>query len=140
MKKWMKLMAVAGCFGLVFSGISAQAAERPATGAEKAAMTQSMFVCPDCHTMALKAGKCPMCQKEMTETHLLGVKDGNALLCACGPTCKCDVSGMKDGKCACGKEVMKISAKGMYVCPKGCPEISDKPGTCACGEVMKKVE
>jgi hypothetical protein len=108
---------------------------------KKAAMAQEVYVCADCHVLSTKAGKCPMCGKEMTAQHLLGVKDGEALLCACGPGCKCDAMGMKDGKCACGKEVKKMSAKGMYVCPQGCPMISDKAGKCpGCGEEMKKVE
>jgi len=73
--------------------------------------------------------------------HLLGTtKDGMALVCACGADCKCDAMGMKDGKCACGKEVMRVSAKGMYVCPSGCPSMSDMPGKCPCGMEMKKVE
>jgi hypothetical protein len=107
---------------------------------KKAAMTQSVYACPDCHTMAMKAGLCPMCKKDMQQSHLLGTKDGQALVCACGAGCNCDVKGAKDGKCACGKDVVKVSARGMYVCPMGCPEISDKPGMCACGMEMKKVE
>ena len=106
-----------------------------------AAMAQEVYACADCHVLGLKAGKCPMCGKEMTEQHLLGVKDGEALMCACGAGCKCDAMGMKDGKCACGKEVAKASAKGMFVCPKGCPVMSDKAGKCpGCGEEMKKAE
>jgi hypothetical protein len=104
------------------------------------AMTQSVYVCPECHVMALEAGQCSMCGKDLQEMHLLGIKNGKALLCSCPAGCKCDAAGMKDGKCACGKEVKKMSAKGMYVCPKGCPEISAKPGVCLCGEKMKKVK
>jgi hypothetical protein len=104
------------------------------------AKTNVVYVCPDCHMMALSAGKCHMCKKDMTQMHLLGTKDGMALMCGCGADCKCDAKGIKDGKCACGKEVMKVSAKGMYVCPMGCAEISAMPGKCACGMEMKKVE
>ena len=76
----------------------------------------------------------------MKAMHVLGVKGGNALLCSCGAPCKCDAAGIKNGKCACGKKVNKMSAKGMYVCAEGCPEIADKPGKCACGKELKKVE
>jgi rRNA maturation protein Nop10 len=115
--------------------------EKAKTMEKKEAMTQAVYVCPDCHMMALKEEKCPMCGKEMQKSHVLGTKDGEALICACGAGCTCDAKGMKDGKCACGKDVMKVSAKGMYVCPEGCPDISAKAGKCPhCGKEMKKVE
>jgi hypothetical protein len=112
----------------------------PCMAKQHKAVTNVVYVCPDCHVMALSAGKCPMCQKDMTKMHLLGTKDGMAMMCGCGSDCKCDAKGIKDGKCACGKEVVKVSAKGMYVCPMGCAEISAMPGKCACGMEMKKVE
>ena len=105
----------------------------------KAAMTDAVYGCPDCHAVAMKAGKCK-CGKEMAQRRLLGVKDGQALLCDCPADCKCDAKGVKDGKCACGQEVKKASCKGMYCCSMGCPKMSDKPGKCACGMDMKKCE
>jgi len=105
----------------------------------KAAMTQSVYVCPDCHAVAMKAGKCK-CGKELVQKHLLGVKDGQALLCDCPAGCKCDAKGVKNGKCACGKEVKTASCKGLYCCSMGCPKVSDKPGKCACGMGLKKCE
>jgi hypothetical protein len=126
------------------AGAMAQAAaggdEKEATAAKAPAMTKAVYVCPDCHTMSMTAGKCAKCEKEMKAMHVLGTKDGQALLCACGADCKCDAKDMKEGKCGCGKDVVKMSAKGMYVCPMGCAEISDKAGKCACGMEMKKVE
>ena len=107
---------------------------------KKAAMAQSVYVCPDCHTMTLKAGSCAMCKKDLQQMHLLGTKDGQAMVCACGSGCKCDAKGMKDSKCACGKDVMSVSAKGMYDCCMGCPDMSDNPGKCACGMDMQKCE
>jgi len=108
---------------------------------KKAAMAQSIYVCPDCHTMAMKEGKCTGCGKDMVMSHILGVKDGEAMVCACHAGCKCDAKEMKDGKCGCGKEVGKVSLKGMYVCPSGCPLVSEKAGNCAgCGKELKKVE
>jgi rRNA maturation protein Nop10 len=108
---------------------------------KKEAVSQAVYVCPDCHTMALKEEKCPKCGKELEKSHLLGTKNGEALICACGADCKCDAKGMKDGKCACGKDVKMMSVKGMYVCPEGCPVISEKAEKCPhCGKEMKKVE
>ena len=141
MKRVMDLIVAVSCVSLLAGSFYAAAEEQPGVVAEKkAAVTQSVFICTDCNTMALKAGKCAKCQKEMAERHVLGVKDGNALLCDCGATCKCDASNMKDGKCGCGKEVRKVSVKGMYICADGCPEIADKQGKCACGKDLKKVE
>lgn len=105
-----------------------------------AGMTRSIHACADCHVLVVQPGKCPMCQKETARLHVLGVKDGNAMLCACPDCCQCVAAGIKDGKCACGKEVKTVSAKGLYVCPDGCQEITDKPGTCMCGKAMTKVE
>lgn len=108
------------------------------------ATTQAVYVCPACHTMAMEAGKCTMCGKDMVQKHMLGMKDGKALVCDCEADCKCDAKGMKDGKCSCGKEVQTMSVKGMYVCAceggKCCSTISDKPGKCACGHDLKKAE
>jgi hypothetical protein len=138
---------VAGCLlgacGAIYARGSKPHAEHPGampSAEKKAAMTQSVDVCPDCETMALKAGKCEKCGKEMVQKHVLGTKDGKAMLCDCAAGCKCDAKGMKDGKCACGKDVKTVSCKGMYCCKMGCPEVSDKPGKCACGMEMKKCE
>jgi len=45
-------------------------------------------------------------------------------------------------KCSCGKDIVKASVKGKYVCSgdTGCPMISDKPGKCACGKDLKLAE
>ena len=137
----MSLVVAACCFGLMSGALRVTAEEKTETAADKkAAVTQSVFVCPHCHTMAMKAGKCGTCEKEMKEKHVLGVKDGNAMLCACEKNCACNAAGMKDGKCGCGKVVKTVSAKGLYVCAAGCPDIEDKPGKCVCGKELKKVE
>jgi hypothetical protein len=109
--------------------------------AHAAVMSKSLFACPDCHTTAMEAGKCAKCGKDMKEMHVLAVKDGKAMLCACGADCKCDAKSMKDGKCSCGKDVTEANLSGMYVCPAGCPVISAKAGACGgCGKELKKVE
>jgi hypothetical protein len=133
------LMGVATLVGVC--GTASALEEKPSKTSEKqAAAGQSVYACPDCHAMALKAGACPTCKKEMSKMHLLGTKDGQATVCTCNADCKCDAKGVKDGQCACGKPVQMIRAKGMYVCPMGCPKISAKAGKCACGMDMKKVE
>lgn len=140
--KIRSIIAMAAVFA--FSGMLYVQAEEATTNApppakEKPAMTESVYVCPACHFTALKPGTCA-CGKELVKMHLLGVKDGQAVLCACGAECNCDFKGVKDGKCACGMEVKMASMKGLYACPKGCPVVSDKPGKCACGEEMKQCE
>lgn len=141
MKKLVSLVIAACCAGLMTGTLRVIAEEKAGTAAEKkAAVAQSVFVCPHCHTLALKTGKCDTCEKELKQTHVLCVKDGNALCCGCGSDCKCSAADMKDEKCGCGKAVTKVSVKGKYVCAGGCPEIADKPGTCACGKELKKVE
>ena len=110
---------------------------------KKVDAAKAVYVCPDCHTMAMAEGKCSKCGMEMKQMHLLGVKDGKVTVCACGADCKCDATTVKDGKCSCGKEVMTMSAKGMYVCACGgkcCSTISDKPGKCSCGADLKKAQ
>lgn len=140
MKKVMSLVIAFCCTGLLTGALRVNAEDTAGAAAEKKAAAQCVFVCPSCHTLALKAGKCSTCEKEMKGAHVLCVKDGSAMCCGCGETCKCNAAGMKDGKCGCGEKVVQVSVKGKYVCAEGCPEIADKPGKCACGKELKKVE
>ena len=141
MRKSKGLVMAACCVSLVAGAFRAVAEDQPAAVAEKkATVAQSVFVCPDCQALALKAGKCAKCDKELAKQHVLGVKDGQALLCACSTVSKPTAENLKDNKCGCGKEVKKMSMKGMYVCADGCPQIADGPGKCACGKDLKKVE
>lgn len=139
MKRTMSLMVALCCFGLGIAAFSVTAEETAGT-AKKACKMQSVFACPGCKGMAAVAGTCTKCEKTMAEKHVLGVKDGEAMVCDCPATCTCNAAGVKDDKCGCGKPVMKMSAKGMCVCPSGCPKISDKAGKCPCGKELKKVE
>ena len=139
----MKILTIA--FGLLMTGAVLSFCEADqltwkAPTVKPVAISQQVYVCPDCLMIALKAGKCEKCSKELQEKHLLGTKDGQALLCDCGAGCKCDAKGVQDGRCACGKDVLMRSCKGLYCCPMGCPVISDKPGKCACSMELKKVE
>lgn len=151
-KRFEMKIHLAVVFGLAMAGsvLTAQAGgsldpmapAAPSVAKEHvAAMMQPVYVCPDCEMMAMKAGKCAMCGKDMMPSHVLGIKDGKAMVCGCGAGCNCDAKSMKDGKCGCGKDVGKASLKGLYVCPAGCPVFSDKPGNCGgCGKMMKKCE
>jgi hypothetical protein len=129
----MLLAAVVAVGLLAAAGTGAQAED-------KAAVTEFVYACPDCHVVELAAGKCSKCEKDLKKAHLLGVKEGQALLCGCGPGCKCDAKGVKGDQCECGKDIKKASVKGMYVCVNGCPEISKAAGTCACGKELVKAE
>jgi len=142
MNKMLSLMVAMGCVCLGFAGLRVIAADAPAGAAteKKACMMQSVFVCADCKGMAAKAGKCVKCEKELAEKHVLCIKDGEVMACACPAACTCKAADVKDNMCACGKTVMKMSAKGMCVCPNGCPKISSTAEKCGCGKEMKKVE
>ncbi len=108
---------------------------------KKAAKPQSVYVCPDCHVMAMKAGTCGTCEKNLVQKRLLGVKDGKAMLCDCPADCTCDAKGVTDGKCACGKTVAMMTCKGLHCCPMGCPSISKTEGKCpSCGMTTKTCE
>ena len=103
--------------------------------------TATCYACPMCGECATQPGKCPKCGAAMTEMHVLAVKNGTAYLCACPAGCKCTMT-EGSAKCSCGKDIVKVSVKGKYVCSgdMGCPMISDKPGKCACGKDLKLVE
>ncbi len=141
MKKSMSLIVALCCFGLISGALRVIAEEKKEAAADKKeTLTQSAFVCSHCNSLGMKAGKCGTCKNAMEEKHVLGVKDGKAMLCSCASTCTCNAKEMKDGKCGCEKKVKTVSAKGMYVCPDGCTKIADKPCKCPCGKELKKVE
>ena len=138
MKRLLVGLCVLACWGMTATLVRAADMDKPAAAAAK---TMTCYTCDKCHTMAMQAGKCATCGAEMTQTHVLSVKDGMAACCSCGADCKCEVKGDDMSKCSCGKAVMKVPVKGMYTCAEGkCNTLSDKPGKCACGKDMKKVE
>ncbi|MBI5685108.1 MAG: hypothetical protein HZC54_08495 [Verrucomicrobia bacterium] len=83
-----------------------------------------------------------------------------AFVCGCGPKCGCSTVSLKEGKCACGHDLAKVTVSkvkgatasyeadgkaktmkltGKYVCACGtgcCQMVSNKPGKCACGKDM----
>ena len=86
-------------------------------------------------------------------------------VCGCGKGCPCDTMSQKEGKCTCGKPLVKgtvskveegkaliktdkeermFKTVGLYACACGkgcnCDTISQKPGKCGCGKAMKKVK
>lgn len=141
MKMYIAMIAVAVLAGSMLATYAEDTPAVPAAAEKQAPAPQSVYVCPDCHTVAMAAGKCTGCQKDLVESHILAVNGSEASVCGCHAGCKCDAKSMKEGKCGCGKDVGKVSLKGMYVCPSGCPMISDKAGNCGgCGKEMKKVE
>lgn len=102
---------------------------------------KSCFACPSCNTVARKAGKCEKCKKDMQKMHVLGKKGGKAMLCSCPANCKCDAKGVKEGKCACGKEVATIECKGKCSGAKcGSKASEKKAGACGCDKKTNKTE
>jgi hypothetical protein len=86
-------------------------------------------------------------------------------VCSCGAGCDCGSLAKKEGKCGCGKDLVKTTVtkvdkdkvyykldgkemsapiKGKYACGCGegcnCGSISQKPGKCGCGKDMVKVK
>jgi len=141
MKRTMRLATTVCCFGLMSGVLQVTAEEKPMPATDtKAAVTQPVFVCPNCHIVALKAGKCGTCTKEMKACHMLGMKNDKGMVCMCDAMCTCNATDMKDGMCSCGKTVETVSTKGLYACPEGCPRLADKSAKCACGKELKKSE
>ena len=87
-------------------------------------------------------------------------------VCNCGPDCPCNTMSVNQGKCTCGKDMVKAKVTkvengkanfkaegwdkertfktvGKYVCNCGpdckCGTISQNPGKCTCGKEMKKI-
>ena len=63
------LMGVLAMASLVTVTWAAGTEDKSATAAteKKEAKAQSVYVCPDCHTMAMKAGKCTMWQVRLRQ-------------------------------------------------------------------------
>jgi hypothetical protein len=101
------------------------------------------------------------------------VKDGKMMLkvgdevyvCGCGDSCPCLTMSRNQGKCSCGKDLIKgkvtkvdtdkatvmvngkeqvFPTQGKYACNCGpncnCDTISQSPGKCGCGSEMKSVK
>jgi hypothetical protein len=91
-------------------------------------------------------------------------KTGDTIyVCACGDSCDCGTLAKKEGKCGCGKDLVKTTVdkvekgkvfykvdgkelsttvKGKYACGCGdcdCGTVSQKAGKCACDKDMVKV-
>lgn len=141
MKKILVGLCVLACLAMSASVVRAEDMDKPAAAAGK---TMTCYTCDKCHTLSMQAGKCAMCGAEMTQTHVVAIKDGNAYCCSCEAGCKCEMKGDDMTKCSCGKDMKKVPMKGMYTCGCGadckCNTMSDKPGKCGCGKDMKLVE
>lgn len=128
MKKFMLLMMtlllVIGAAGLVL-------ADKGIKSTFEAKAGDTIFVCGcgagcDCGSLAKKAGKCG-CGKEMVKSTVTRIDkdkvyyklEGKELsapvtgkyACGCGAGCNCGSISQKPGKCGCGKEMVKVSAK-----------------------------
>ncbi len=97
----------------------------------------TVYVCDKCQKTALTAGKCD--DKDMAAKKVIAIKDGSASCCDCAAGCKCTLKEGDATKCSCGKDVKKVSLKGMCVCEKCCV-VADKEGKCTvCGGDLKAV-
>ena len=112
-KVWMVAVVV------VFVSVIASFAEEKAA-AEPAkvepvkveAAKSGCFACEGCKKTDAAAGK--HCGKDMKSCKILSIKDGVGTACNCAADCaKCGE--VKDGKCACGKDVVKCNLVGKFV-------------------------
>ena len=100
------------------------------------------------------------------EVGKLNPKVGDQLfVCGCGEGCGCETMAVKEGKCSCGKPLVKgtvtkledgkamiktekeerlFKTVGLYACACGegceCKLISQQDGKCTCGKPLKMVE
>jgi hypothetical protein len=100
------------------------------------------------------------------ESSKMKLKKGDEVyVCGCGKGCDCDTMAKKEGKCTCGKDLVKAKVtkvkggkayfmingeekgfkmQGKYFCACGagcdCGTISQKPGKCVCGKDLQEVK
>jgi hypothetical protein len=117
----VSLMFIFAATGLVF-------ADKGAKGLFSAKAGDEIYVCNcgeacKCGTLAKKEGKCT-CGKELVKTTVTKVEDGKVFykvadkelsapqqgkfMCGCGEGCNCGFVSQKEGKCACGKPMVKV--------------------------------
>jgi len=107
-----------------------------------------------------------LCFADKGTTGKFDAKVGDVIyVCSCGGGCDCGSLAKKEGKCGCGKDLVKTTVtkvdktkiyymldgkelsaplKGKYTCGCGdgcnCGSVSQKPGKCGCGKEMVKVK
>lgn len=117
----ISLLFVFGAAGLV-------CADKGAKGMFSAKAGDEIYVCGcgeacKCSTLGLKEGKCS-CGKDMVKTTVTKVEEGKVFykvgdkelsalqkgkfMCGCGEACKCGYVSQKEGKCGCGKDMVKV--------------------------------
>jgi hypothetical protein len=144
----MKKILTAAMAVAVACAFAARAEDAVKEAPAKAESKPACAACPMAGAKADAEGKeaavCPATKAKCAMTcHVLSIKDGKALCCACPKDCKCTV---KEGetKCSCGKDVKTCDLKGMFVCDCAagctCNQISDKAGKCGCGKDYKEVK
>ena len=144
MKKVL-MVAVMAAFVSVVAGFAEdnKAAAAPAAAPAAAAAAKDMpqavvYTCAKCEVVATAAGKCAKCGAGMQAMKVLSTQGNTATCCGCAADCaKCGE--VKDGKCACGKDVAKLDLTGKFVCPK-CHTVAAKAGKCACGADLVEVK
>lgn len=117
-------------------------------------------------TMLLVIGAVSLAYAGKGHNGKFDTKAGDTIyVCGCGDGCDCGSLGKKEGKCSCGKDMVKTTvtrvekgkvfynldgkelsapAKGAYACGCGdgcdCSSVSQKPGKCGCNKDMVKVK
>jgi len=116
----MALSLVVAAAGMAFSDMG--------KGLFSAKAGDEIYVCScgescKCGTLAMKEGECS-CGKPLVKTTVTRVEKGKAFytvdgkelsapqqgkyMCGCGEGCKCGFISQKEGKCGCGKNMVKV--------------------------------
>ncbi|MBF0345751.1 MAG: hypothetical protein HQL06_16170 [Nitrospirae bacterium] len=146
MKRVWGLVAAMFLTVVVFSNFVLAEGEKGGASVKEGSV---VYVCDcgkDCHCkdeVSTQPGKCS-CGHERVPMHVLKIDGNETVLCTCGKDCQCKLDPNDPAKCTCGKQVKKVSLKGLYVCACGpscsCNTVSDKPGKCKCGAELRKVD
>lgn len=126
----------------VFAAVSFVFAAKGPSGKFDAKAGDAIYVCAcgdscDCGSLAKKAGKCG-CGKELVKTTVDKVEKGRVFYkvegkemsspaqgkfaCGCGADCDCGSVSQKAGKCACDKDMVKVSKAKKEAKSKKAPE------------------
>ena len=110
MRKVVLAIVLAGFGFAVVASAEEAAVKTPAAKTDAPAVkAAACYVCADCKTMSMQAGKCAKCGKDMAAMHVLSTQDGKVTCCACGADCKCKMDAADATKCGCGKAVVTVT-------------------------------
>lgn len=118
------LVLVSAVAAFASCGSCGEAKAASSCGTKAACSVKDVYVCSMCKIGAKEAGKCSKCEMDLVKMHVLACSDDTVSLCSCTGDCKCTAK--DDGKCSCGKDIVKIAMKDIPGCG-GCKAPPEKP-------------